>query len=66
VRDGTHSRGERSGHAELTAEQVRYIRTVYTPYSKEYGPAALARKLGVTANTVSVAARGVKWAHLSA
>lgn len=65
VRDGTHSRGERSAHAKLTADQVRYIRSVYTPYSREFGPAALARKYGVTPNCISVAARGLKWRHLT-
>jgi hypothetical protein len=65
LRDGTHSRGERSAHAKLTTEQVQYIRSVYTPYSREYGPAALARKYGVTPTCISVAARGVKWQHLA-
>ncbi|MCE4542117.1 MULTISPECIES: HNH endonuclease [unclassified Caballeronia] len=66
ARDGTDSRGERSTHAKLTAEQVRYIRSVYTPYSREYGPAALARKFGVSANAVSTAGRGLHWRHLTA
>lgn len=65
ARDRTDSRGESSAHAKLTADQVRYIRSVYTPYSRKHGPAALARKLGVSANAVSTAARGLRWKHLS-
>lgn len=36
----------------LTKEQVNYIKTVYVPYSREFGTGALARKFGVNQTVV--------------
>lgn len=66
VRDGTHGGGERHGRAVLTADQVRYIRSVYTPYCRERGAVPLGRMFGVQPSTVRKAARGANWTHLSA
>jgi len=55
VRDGTHSRGERSPWAKLTAKQAAMVRR-----SKLSG-AALARQLGVSTATISYIRTGKRW-----
>ena len=40
--------GTKNKGSKLTEEQVREIRNLYVPYSREYGTVALANKYGVT------------------
>lgn len=59
IRHGTMPRGEENGHAKLTADQVRKIRT-----SSKSG-AALAREYGVRPCTISGIIKRRTWAWLS-
>ena len=56
VGHGTKAAGERCGHAKLTWEQVREIRT-----RRAEGGAALARAFGISQPTASEILRGVTW-----
>lgn len=55
---GLAANGEERTDTKLTNEQVAYARTVYKPYDKEFGAAALARKFGVTRDIVKCAVHG--------
>lgn len=57
--------GERNGRAKLTPEQVRWLREVCTPGSRDANSAsALARQLGVSYPTVLKAVRSQAWTEL--
>lgn len=59
----TNARGERSGNAKLTDEQVRVIRASVTG---RYGEKiALARQFGVSATVIAHALTGETWGHVS-
>ena len=62
------ARGERVGTAKLTAEQVAAIRAEYqsSPAGKrsETSLSAIARRFGVTFQTVHKIVRGQRWKHL--
>ena len=60
----SHKNGEINGRAVLTAEQVQYIRLVCVQHSKELGRAALGRKFGVSAATISSIMLGKLWKEL--
>ncbi len=65
LRDGTHQRGEQSGRAKLTVEQVRFARHLYD--AKEKGAISrLAREWNVSLQTVWLAATRKQWAWLDA
>jgi len=57
-------KGERHRLARLTDEDVRYIRSVYVPYSKEFGSRALGKKLNIHHTNVSRAATSSTWTHV--
>lgn len=57
---GRQHRGERTGGARLTAEQVRAIRTLAATTSQR----AIARMLGVNRATVADVLHGVTWTHV--
>lgn len=59
-----NSQGERHGEAKLTEEIVRYCRKNYTPRHREFGAAALARKYGVTPQTIFYLLCRHTWAHV--
>lgn len=46
--------GSHNSNAKLTDEQVREIRKLYIPYSKEFGTVALAEKYGVTNRVIGL------------
>lgn len=58
---GRHISGSRVGTSKLTEDVVAAIRAEYIPYSKQYGSAAIARRLGVNQSSVSEAVRGVTY-----
>lgn len=59
---GTRNRGERQGHARLTAEQVKIIKAVRDP---DYGwYTSMAMLYGVHPNTIRDAHQGRTWRHL--
>lgn len=60
-RHGTLSRGERNGHALLTAEKVSLARRLNREGVRS---ADLARLLGVGTSTMWAALRGVTWSHV--
>lgn len=60
IRLGETLRGETNGKAKITEEQARYV--LKNP-DKLTG-AKLARKLGVSAATISLIRSGQRWAHL--
>lgn len=58
IRVGLQGSGENSHRALLTNEQVEWCREVYKPRDKEFGGAALARKLNVTEMVIHTAVHG--------
>lgn len=56
--------GERHGHAKLTEEQVRALRSECTWPLREGELTRLAKDLGVTPGTVRDVLTGAKWKHL--
>lgn len=50
--------GIKNPNAKLTDDQVREIRKLYVPYSKEYNTVALANKYGVTNRVIGLIVRG--------
>lgn len=61
VKRGRSPQGERNAQAKLTAEQVKTIKTEYVHGSKEFGPAALAKKYGVGPTAIHNIVTGKKW-----
>lgn len=61
VRRGRSPCGERNAQAKLNATQVMEIMASFIHNSKEAGASALARKYGVTPNTISYIVTGKKW-----
>lgn len=60
MRNGGQQRGEQSGTAKLTEQQVRDIRSRVATTSLR----ALAREFGVSHTAIRRAATGVKWGHV--
>ena len=50
--------GSANSNAKLTDEQVREIRKLYVPYSKQFGTVALAKKYGVTNRVIGLIVNG--------
>ncbi|EON7637067.1 TPA: HNH endonuclease [Escherichia coli] len=50
--------------SKLTEEDVRYIRSVYKPYDKNYGARILADKYGVSHTVISDIASHKSWKHV--
>lgn len=50
--------GSRNCNAKLTDEQVREIRKVYIPYSRQFGTVALSKKYGVTNRVIGLIVNG--------
>ena len=50
--------------SQLTEEQVRYIRQNYTPYDKEFGRDALAKKFGVRKKVIYNVAHNITYKHV--
>ena len=48
IKNGSTKIGTKNRLSKLTADDVRYIRSKYIPYDKEYGANALARKFNVS------------------
>ena len=57
----TPTRGERSGMAKATQEQVDYIRSVYVAGSKDFSIRALAKKTGLSKSTIQAITSGKTW-----
>lgn len=66
VAHGTILACESHPMSKLTAEQVREMRTAYAAANgkRHWGCTEFARRFGVRATTVSLAARGIRWNHL--
>lgn len=58
LRLGLKRSGENNYLSVLSNDQVKWLRTVYKPYDKEFGAVALARALGVSEQTIRVAVHG--------
>lgn len=59
----TYARGEQSGNAKLTDEDVRVIRAVYTG---RYGePSILARRYNVSVQVINAVLSGKTWTHVT-
>ena len=50
--------GSKNSNAKLTDEQVREIRKLYVPQSKEFGTVALGKKYGVTNRVIGLIVNG--------
>lgn len=50
--------GSSNTNAKLIDEQVREIRKLYIPYSKQFGTVALAKKYGVTNRVIGLIVKG--------
>lgn len=57
-------RGETNASSKLTAEQVREIRALCVPRSKEFNATYFARKFGVTKALVCMVLARKAWAHI--
>lgn len=60
---GSH-KGVRNAKAKLTEEDVKEIRRLFKPRSREFGTVALGRKFGVSDATIGLIVRGNNWRHL--
>lgn len=56
--------GEENSQSKLTDEVVLYCRSVYKPRDKEFGASALARRFGVSQQTLSKAITGQTWDNI--
>lgn len=56
--------GEKNGSSKLSATDVVWARSVYTPRSKEYGLRALSRRFGVDHSTMKSALSGNTWNNI--
>lgn len=61
VARGRNPRGERHGSATLSRNDVEFIRATYTPYSKEFGAVAMARRFGVSTSSIQRIVRRKGW-----
>lgn len=50
--------GDKNGNAKLSNAQAELIRSIYVPYSKQFGVNALARRFNVSRKTISNITRG--------
>lgn len=57
-------RGEESGMAKLTDDQVRYVRERYRRYSRTDGIPQIAKSLGLGESTVYSVIHGETWRHV--
>lgn len=57
--------GENHYRSILTAEQVSWIRKVYTPFHPQYGESPLARKYGVNNSTIARIVRRQSWKSIA-
>jgi hypothetical protein len=57
---------ETHGMSKLTSDQVREIRGAYESANgaTHWGASEFAKRFGVQRNTISLAARGIRWGHL--
>lgn len=58
------SRGSAHYKTHLTEDDVRYIRSVYTPRHREYGMTALAKRFGLSKPAMSHIVCGRSWRHV--
>ena len=58
------STGSKNGRAVLTEDNVRFIRTNYKPYSKEFGMKQLANMFGVSVPTIDLITRNKTWTEV--
>jgi len=61
---GLQSAGEAIETAKLTCDDVKYIRSHYIRRDKEFGRIPLARKFGVSTDTISDVCNGRSWRHI--
>jgi len=62
IRHGTDNRGERSGLAKLTAQQVREIRAKYIP--RKYTIDMLAKQFGVSCSAIQLIVTNQRWKYM--
>lgn len=56
--------GTSSPHSKLTDDQVREIRSLYIPQSKEFGAVALSKKYNVSHRVILLVAKGKSYKHV--
>ena len=56
--------GENNGMAKLTVNNVKIIKQIYKPYSKDFGSGALARKFNVNPLTILDIVNGRTWKNV--
>lgn len=61
---GRTARGASVSTSKLSEEDVRNIRALYTPRSKDYGATALASRYGVNRRSIYSIISGKAWTHL--
>ena len=54
-------KGEKNGAAKFTDEQARFIREIYIHRDRNFGSTALAKKFGVSRNTIEKIVNGVTY-----
>jgi hypothetical protein len=58
------STGSKNGRSILTEDDVRYIKSHYKPYSKEFGMKQLAKMFGVSVPTIDLITRNKTWTEV--
>jgi hypothetical protein len=61
---GRTAQGSRNGMAKLCEEDVREIRRIYRPKTRDAGAIPLAHRYGVSTATIIQIASGRKWKHV--
>jgi hypothetical protein len=64
VERGRNVKGKTHGMSKLTDEIVRYCRAHYVSGHPEFGSSAMARRFCVAQPAMSLALRGITWAHV--
>ena len=59
-----NTKGSKNPNSKLTENNVRYIRTNYKPYSKEFGMKQLANMFGVSVGTIDLIIRNKIWTEV--
>ncbi len=59
-----NTKGSKNPNSKLTEDDVRYIRTHYKPYSKEFGMKQLANMFGVSVPTIDLITRNRIWTEV--
>lgn len=64
TRNANPARGERIATAKLTADAIREIRSTFRRSDRRFGASALARRYGVSRDTIACVVARKTWRHV--